>query len=174
MSEVSETAAWNLMVRPNPKWWSATMDLSDFTVPSLSRLRISVFGHVARLDDGPAPSRPRNKWLDQLRNDSTRPIESSGNVLSTVDMVVQRRNDPRRLSDKTWWWWWWWWWWNTLTLSAATVATFLCSWTSISGSSLWFLRLLCNLFCMLATGLVNGRWQFSLHSTDRQKFVMGD
>ena len=63
----------------------------------LSRRRISVFGHVARLDDDtPAnvdlqlhvnvsinrppdrtwrrpPGRPRNKWLDQLRNDSTRP-----------------------------------------------------------------------------------------------------
>ena len=59
---------------------------------------IPVFGHVARLDDvTPAnmalqlhinvslnrppdrtwrrpPGRPRNKWLDQLRNDSTRPI----------------------------------------------------------------------------------------------------
>ena len=58
---------------------------------------ISVFGHVARLDDDtPAnmalqlhvnvslnrprdrtwrrpPGRPRNKWLDELRNDSTRP-----------------------------------------------------------------------------------------------------
>ena len=75
-----------------------TTDRSDFTVPYLlSRRRISVFEHVARLDDGPAPSRPRNKWLDQLRNDSTRPIESSGDVLSTVDMVVQRRNGPRRL-----------------------------------------------------------------------------
>ena len=63
----------------------------------LSCRRISVFGHVARLDDvTPAnmalhlhinislnrppdrtwrrpPGRPRNKWLDQLRNDSTRP-----------------------------------------------------------------------------------------------------
>jgi len=61
----------------------------------LSRRRISVFGHVARLDDDtPAnmalqlhtnvslnrppdrtwrrpPGRPRNNWLDQLRNDST-------------------------------------------------------------------------------------------------------
>ena len=58
---------------------------------------ISVFGHVARLDDTPAnmalqlhinvslnrppdrtwrrpPGRPRNNWLDQLRNDSTRLI----------------------------------------------------------------------------------------------------
>ena len=59
---------------------------------------IPVFGHVARLDDvTPAnmalqlhinvslnrppdrtwrrpPGRPQNKWLDQLRNDSTRPI----------------------------------------------------------------------------------------------------
>ena len=63
----------------------------------LSCRRISVFGHVARLDDDtpanmalqlhinvsfnrPAdrtwrrpPGRPRNKWLDQLRNDSTSP-----------------------------------------------------------------------------------------------------
>ena len=62
-----------------------------------SRRCISVFGHVARLDGvTPAnvalqlhinvslnrppdrtwrrpPGRPRNKWLDQLRNDSTRP-----------------------------------------------------------------------------------------------------
>jgi len=36
------------------------------------------------------PGRPRNKWLDQLRNDSTRP---------TVDMVVQRREGPRRLRE---------------------------------------------------------------------------
>jgi len=64
----------------------------------LSRRRISLFGHVARLDDDtPAnmalrlhinislnrppdrtwrrpPGRPRNKWLDQVRHDSTRPI----------------------------------------------------------------------------------------------------
>jgi len=64
----------------------------------LSRRRMLVFGHVARLDDvTPAnmalqlhinlslnrppdrtwrrpPGRPRNKWLDQLRNDSTRLI----------------------------------------------------------------------------------------------------
>jgi len=64
----------------------------------LSRRRISVFGHVARLDDDtPAnmalqlhinvslnrppdrtwrhpPGRPRNKWLDHLRNDPTQPI----------------------------------------------------------------------------------------------------
>ena len=64
----------------------------------LSSRRISVFGHVARLGDvTPAnmalqlhinvslkrppdrtwrrpPGRPRNKWVDQLRNDSTRPI----------------------------------------------------------------------------------------------------
>ena len=42
------------------------------------------------------PGRPRNKWLDQLRNDSTRPIRG---VLSTVDMVVQRRDGPRRLRE---------------------------------------------------------------------------
>jgi len=63
----------------------------------LNKLFISVFGHVAWLDDDtPAnmalqlhisvslnrppdctwrrpPGSPRNKWLDQLRNDSTRP-----------------------------------------------------------------------------------------------------
>ena len=40
------------------------------------------------------------KWLDQLRNDSTRPIgELWRGVRSTVDMVVQRRDGPRRLRD---------------------------------------------------------------------------
>ena len=33
-TEVSETAAWNAMVRPSPKWWSTSADRSDFTVPS--------------------------------------------------------------------------------------------------------------------------------------------
>jgi len=84
----------------------------------LSRRRISLFGHAARIDDDtPAnmalqlhinvslnrppdrtwrhpPGRPRNKWFDQLRSDSIRP---AGGVLSTVDMVVQRRDGPRRL-----------------------------------------------------------------------------
>jgi len=32
--EVSETAAWNLMVIPSPIWWSTTMGQSDFSVPS--------------------------------------------------------------------------------------------------------------------------------------------
>ena len=45
------------------------------------------------------PGRPRNKWLDQLRNDSTVRLESSGGVLSTVDMVVQRLDGPRRLRE---------------------------------------------------------------------------
>jgi len=73
--------------------WTGLTSLSHL----LSRRRISVFGHVARLDDvTPAnmalqlhvnvslnrppdrtwrrpPGRPRNNWLDQLRNDSTRP-----------------------------------------------------------------------------------------------------
>jgi len=90
----------------------------------LSRRRISVFGHVARLDDDtPAnmalrlhinislnrppdrtwrrpPGRPRNKWLDQVY-DMIPPVRlvTSGDVLSTVDMVVQRRDGPRRLRD---------------------------------------------------------------------------
>jgi len=102
--EVSETAAWN------PTGYDRFRSIDDevgllqgtgLTSLShlLSRRRISVFGHVARLDDvTPAnmalqlhtnvslnrppdrtwrrpPGRPRNNWLDQLRNDSTlRPI----------------------------------------------------------------------------------------------------
>jgi len=77
--------------------------------------RISVFGHVVRLDDVTSanmalqlhinvslnrppdrtwrrpPGRPRNKWLVRL--------ETSGGVLSTVDMVVQRRAGPRWLRE---------------------------------------------------------------------------
>jgi len=73
--------------------WTGLTSLSHL----LSRRHISVFGHVARLDDDtPAnmalqfhvivslnrpldrtwrrpPGRPRNRWRDQLRNDSTRP-----------------------------------------------------------------------------------------------------
>jgi len=45
------------------------------------------------------PGRLRNEWLDQLRNDSTRPIGDFWRRASTVDMVVQRRDGPRRLSD---------------------------------------------------------------------------
>ena len=103
------------------KYRPTTTDRSDFTLSHLlSRRRISVFGHVARLYDvTPAnmalqlhinvslnrppdrtwrrpPGRPWNMLLDQLRNDSTRP---TGDVLSTVDMVVQRRDGPRRLRD---------------------------------------------------------------------------
>ena len=43
------------------------------------------------------PGRPRNKWLDRLRNDSTCPIETSGDMLWC--MVVQRRVGPRWLDD---------------------------------------------------------------------------
>ena len=85
------------MVRPSPKWWSTTTDWPLSLSHLLSRRRISVFGHVARLDDDTpanmalqlhisvslnrppdrtwhcAPGRPWNKWLDQLRNNSIRP-----------------------------------------------------------------------------------------------------
>jgi len=89
----------------------------------LSRRRISVFGHVARLDDD-----TRQTWLfsststyhstDLLTvrgvahlvvpgtSGSTSyeaippvPLETSGGMLSTVDMVVQRHDGPRRLRD---------------------------------------------------------------------------
>jgi len=44
------------------------------------------------------PGRPRNKWLDQLY-ETIPPVrlETSGGMLSTVDMVVQRRDGPRQL-----------------------------------------------------------------------------
>ena len=87
----------------------------------LSRRRISVFGHVARLYDvTPANmalqlhinvslNRPPDRtWRHHLvvhgtsgsTSYETIPpvrLESSGGVLSTVDMVVQRRDGPRRL-----------------------------------------------------------------------------
>jgi len=41
------------------------------------------------------PGHPRNKWLDQLQNNSTCPI---GDLWGhAVDMVVQRRDSPRQL-----------------------------------------------------------------------------
>ena len=77
-----------------------------------------VFGRVARLDDvTPANmalqlhvnvslNRPRDrKWRrppGRPRSYETTPharLETSGDVLSTVDMVVQRRDGPRRLRD---------------------------------------------------------------------------
>jgi len=45
------------------------------------------------------PGRPLNKWLDQLETIPHVRLESSGGVLSTVDMVVQRRDGPRWLRD---------------------------------------------------------------------------
>ena len=91
----------------------------------LSRRRISVFGHVARLDDvTPANmavqlhvnvslSRPPDRtwrrppgWssTEQVARPATKqippvPSETPGGVLSTVDMVVQRRDGPRRPRD---------------------------------------------------------------------------
>jgi len=90
--EVSETAAWNPMVRPSPKWWSTSADQSDFTVSShIPSMHLCIFGHVARLDDVTPTNtalqlhinislnwppdrmwrRPRNKWLDFLLHCST-------------------------------------------------------------------------------------------------------
>ena len=79
-----------------------------FTVPS--HRCTSVFGHVARLDD----DTPANMALQLhiittdlltalgLTSYETIPpvrLETSGGVLSTVEMVVQRRDGPRRLRD---------------------------------------------------------------------------
>jgi len=48
-----------------------------------------------------SPGRPRNKWLDQLQNDSTSPTGDVWRcaVDPTVDTVVQRRDGPRQLHD---------------------------------------------------------------------------
>ena len=95
----------------------------------LSRRRISVFRHVARLDVTPAnmalqlhinvslnrppdrtwrrpPGRSRNKWLDQLRNDSTRP---TGDLWRrAVDRGHGGATTLRpSLAERPWWWWWW-------------------------------------------------------------------
>jgi len=114
--EVSETAAWNPMVRPSPKWWSRLLQWTGLTSLShlLSRRLISVFGHMARFDDVTQanmalqlhinvslnrptnrtwrrpPGCPRNKWLDQLRNNSTRLIRD-----------LWRRADDRRHGGAT-------------------------------------------------------------------------
>ena len=45
------------------------------------------------------PGRPRNKWLDSYETIPPVRLETSGGVLSTVDMVVQRRDGSRRLRD---------------------------------------------------------------------------
>ena len=47
------------------------------------------------------PGRPRNKWLDQLRNDCTSPIGELWRraVDRGVDMVMQRRDGSRRLRE---------------------------------------------------------------------------
>ena len=53
--KVSETAAWNPMVWPSPKWWSTTMDQSEFTVPSpipMMHLGISAWGSTWRWHTG--------------------------------------------------------------------------------------------------------------------------
>ena len=45
------------------------------------------------------PGRPRNNWLDSYETIPRVRLETCGDVLSTVDMVVQRRDGPRRLRD---------------------------------------------------------------------------
>ena len=110
---MSKTAAWNPMVR--------------LSLTSLSRLqfrrRTSVFGRVARLDDDtPANmaiqlhinvslNRPSDRmWRPHLvihgtsgsTSYETIPpvrLETSRGVLSTVDMMMQRRNGPLQLRN---------------------------------------------------------------------------
>ena len=126
--ELSETAAWNPTydrVR-NDEVLQRTCLTSLSQSHLLSRRRISVSGHVARLDDTPAnmalqlhinvslnrppdrtwrrpPGRPRNKWLDKLRNDPTSP---TGDLwMRAVDRghggATTRRPSP---ATRQWWW----------------------------------------------------------------------
>ena len=110
---------------PGPRAVARRTYAFSFTRTTLSRRRISVFGHVARLDDDtPANvalqlhinvslNRPPDRtWRRPAHlvvhgtSDATSyetilpvPLETSGGVLSTVDMVMQRRDGPRRLLD---------------------------------------------------------------------------
>ena len=104
--EVSETAAWNQYDRVRNDEVLQRTCLTSLS-HLLSNRRISVFGHVARLGDvTPAnmalqlhinvslnrppdrtwrrpPGRPWNKWVDQLRNDSTRPELRQQNITNS-------------------------------------------------------------------------------------------
>jgi len=125
LAEVSETAASNPMVRPSPKWWSTTTDRSDFTVPSSipsTHLGIWACGSTWRRHTGKHGSSAPHRRITQPTSwphvgvahlvvhgttgsngyETIPPfvrLESSGGVLSAVDMVVQRRDGPRRLRD---------------------------------------------------------------------------
>ena len=55
--------------------------------------------HFYSVDLRTTPGCPWSKWLDQLRNIPPVQLETSGCVLSTMDMVVQRRDGPRWLRD---------------------------------------------------------------------------
>ena len=121
--KVSETAAWNPMVRTSLKWWSTTMDWSDFTVPSpipLTHLGICAYGLTWRRHTGeydcsaprqlitqptswPHIASPTWSSMEQVARSTTKQFRTSdwrpGGVLSTVDMVVQWCDGPRQLCD---------------------------------------------------------------------------
>ena len=72
------------------------------------------------------PGCPRNKWLNQLRNDSTRPI---GDLWRRA---VDRRHGgatTRRpsLATRPCWWWWWWWWYGVARSLCDGQATCMCT-----------------------------------------------
>ena len=85
---------------------------------------------------------PQNKWLDQLRNDSTRP---TGELWRrAVDCrhggaTTQRPSPAART-------WWWWWWWTELNWPATSQPSYTTRWLDwlrqnwdgwCSASSLW-------------------------------------
>ena len=115
--------AWNPMVRPSPKWWSTSADRSDFTVPSLipsTHLGIWACGSTWPNTGKHGSSAPHQRITQPTSLTAhgvahllvygtsgstgyeTIPhalLETSGGVLSTVNMVVQRRDGPRRLRE---------------------------------------------------------------------------
>ena len=120
---VSETAAWSPMVRSSLKW-STSADCSDFTVSSpipSTHLGIWAYGSTWRRHTGKhGSSAPHQRYhsTDLLtargvahlvvhrtsgsNSYETIPhvwLETSGDVLSTVDMVVQRRDGPHWLCE---------------------------------------------------------------------------
>ena len=183
---------WGLWILSTRSVWDSCLESNGRLQPSLKWWTIQQTGltslsHISYPVDA---SRYLSMWLDLTTGLHLVVHGTSGSTSYETtpqsDWELWRRAVDRRHGGATTqrpspatetWWWWWWWWWNTLTVSAATFATFLCSWTQF-----FFVVFKVVMQLVLYVGdwsCVNGRWQFSLlqnrhPSTDRQKFVMGD
>ena len=89
------------LISPNPWQTPANMALQLHINVSLNRPPDRTWRRP--------PGRPRNNWLDQLRNDST--LRPTGELWRrAVDRghggATTWRPSP---ATRPWWWWWWWW-----------------------------------------------------------------